>query len=234
MIKKLHFLTAVATASAIFAGTASAEAGRPYAGVQLGYGIGNSGAEDFAKNDGFNRPNPVGLNQKSSANNIAGRAYGGYMFTPSFGLEFGYSKFSNQTATVLGAGLGGNQNKRTFKSSVSAFDLVVVGAVPVQNWTLTAKAGVAYMMTDFANLVEKPSDYTVGLNTAMTNFTPRVGVGSDYNFTDNITVGAAYDFFFGRGSPPLTSGFGDDQDLPNDSAYSPSLSLFSANLKYFF
>lgn len=153
-------LIGAAIAAATLLGATAAQA-QPYVGVSAGqsdYKVDCTGAS-------------------SCDNQDAGyKLFGGWMFTPNFGVEgalFDLGKARGATDLPIFGPLDVQTRAR-------GISLVGVAALPVDDFALFAKAGVAYTRAEL-----KASGAFGGTETEST-FNPVYGVGASYAFTRNI------------------------------------------------
>ena len=137
-------------------------------GIQLGEGFTNYKARDF-----------TGIRTSDIKNsNIAGRAYGGYLFNENFASEVGYTVFSKVKFSNINSINTLSGNVKTY-----VIDLVGKGIYPFDNGIdIYAKLGLA--------LAKATSSGTVHDNN--TRVQPAMGLGTDYNITPNFLVDLAY------------------------------------------
>lgn len=151
----------------------------PYLGGQIGWGRLDEGS-------GYKDAS----GQHSLGGFTAGRAYGGYSFTPIFSIEAGYSNYPNNTYSVFTNTSISNTNVKLY-----TIDLVGKLTVPLKKlpgilsyFSLYGKGGAAYSNTKIESNVTKTKDTIM----------PTYGAGIIYNFNDNIAVDASWTGVLGR------------------------------------
>jgi len=114
-----------------------------YLGVGAGYG-----QADYGSNikDAYNAY-PIHSNDEDD---IAGRAYLGYQITPIFGVEAGYSLFTDNT--YEGQSSNGATTS-TSRLSTQTIDLLATIGTPLyfHGFGLTLKGGAAYVISDYSH-----------------------------------------------------------------------------------
>jgi OOP family OmpA-OmpF porin len=169
-------LMAVAIVGAFVAAPASAQW---YAGV----GVGSA----QAKLGSFSPATGVNVNGNSNRD-TSWKLYGGYQFTPNWGLELQYSDLGRFNYNVSAGALSGNG---TYKAD--QWSLAGTGTLPLnQNFYLFGKLGFS------ANHVSS-SNVTVGgvtVTSSSGNKTDLLaGLGAGYNFNKNIGIRLEYENF---------------------------------------
>lgn len=157
---KNNILAASALALALGALSLNAQAAeRP--GWYAGVGVGQSMVDEWFADD----------------EDIGFQVYGGYQFTPYFGLEAGYTDFGDVDVT---GGVG--------ELDADAFSLVAVGTVPfTDRFSGYAKAGF--------NRWDADADVP-GIGRVSDDGTdPTYGLGLQYRFTDNVALRGEYSRF---------------------------------------
>ena len=106
------------------------------------------------------------------------KIYGGYQFTPNWGLEVQYADLGNRNITQAGAAVG------SFKSS--QISLAGTGTLPLSSgFSLLGKLGVT----------GNRSTASTGLVISSTSSQALVGVGVGYNFNPALSVRFEYEDF---------------------------------------
>lgn len=157
---KNNILAASALALALGALSLNAQAAeRP--GWYAGVGVGQSMVDEWFADD----------------EDIGFQVYGGYQFTPYFGLEAGYTDFGDVDVT---GGVG--------ELDADAFSLVAVGTVPfTDRFSGYAKAGF--------NRWDADADVP-GIGRVSDDGTdPTYGLGLQYRFTDTVALRGEYSRF---------------------------------------
>jgi len=112
---------------------------------------------------------------------IGARIFAGYQLNPYFGLEGGYTYYSpSQYKTSAPV----TCSTPTIKTQ--ALDFVGKGIVPIQDFALFAKAGVAIAsVSSSGSLNTSTTMDSCGSNSRTTVFRPTVGLGASYDLTQN-------------------------------------------------
>lgn len=157
---KNKLLASSVLAAALGALSFSAVAAEPV-GFYAGAGVGQSRVDEWFADD----------------EDIGFQVYGGYQFTPYFGVEAAYTDFGDVKVT----GGGG-------KLDADAFSLVVVGTVPfTERFSGYAKAG-------FSRWDAKANVQDIG-RVSDDGTDPTYGLGLQYRFTDNVALRGEYSRF---------------------------------------
>jgi OOP family OmpA-OmpF porin len=169
-------LIAVAIAGACAAAPASAQ-------WYIGGGVGSA----QAKLGTYSPAVGVTVNGNSSRD-TSFKLFGGYQFTPNWGIEGQYSDLGRYDYTVSQAGASGNGTYR-----VDQWSLAGTGTLPLSNnFYLMAKLGVS------SNHV-RASSVCVPLGCASSSSGSKsdllAGIGAGYNFNKNIGVRVEYENF---------------------------------------
>lgn len=110
-------------------------------------------------------------------------AYAGYPLSPNLAVEVGYTDMDYTARLEQGAVRADQQSK--------ALTLSAVGRKPLtQNVGLYAKGGAAFWKSEVTGTAGDADD---------SGFTPTVGVGAEYNFSEHWGVRAGVDHFFSMG-----------------------------------
>lgn len=156
-----------------------------YIGGQAGYG-----QADYD----VSNPNIPGVSLSKDEDGIAGRAYVGYQFNQYFGVETGYTKFSDSTYKYKAFG----QTIAEVKAKTQQWDVLAKAGMPFgcSGFRGDIKAGAAYVMSDF-----DASAVGFGKNSdSENNWDPAAGASLTYNFNKNFAVDVSYLHTFGSGS----------------------------------
>ncbi len=155
------------TACAIAA--AALTAAPAFAQGYVGFGVGSS------KISGFDTGTISGGNTSKSLVKI----YGGFQFTPNWGVEAQYSDLGKRDLTNAGAAAG--------SFSASQFSIAGTGTLPLTSgFSLLGKLGVS------GNRIGTSSNVVVG-NANSTGVL--VGIGASYSFTPALSVRVEYEDF---------------------------------------
>lgn len=179
-MKKILLVSAIAATFA--AGAASAQ---PYVGGAVGqadYKIDTAGATSADTKD------------------TAFKVFGGYMFTPNFGVEGSLFDLGKASGSISFPGLG-NVGANGELRGLGAYG---VAAYPIDDFSVFAKAGLAYVRAKTSVTVGGAS----GSETE-SSFQPAFGVGAAYNFSKNIGVRAEWE----RVRAEYTGGTKEDTDV---------------------
>ena len=134
----------------------------------VGLGVGSS------KISGFDTGTVSGGNTNKSLVKI----YGGFQFTPNWGLEAQYSDLGKRDVTNAGVALG--------SFSTSQYSIAGTGTLPLSSgFSLLGKLGVS------ANRINAPAG---SLNSA-NNTSALIGFGAAYSFTPAMSVRVEYEDF---------------------------------------
>ncbi len=161
-MKKLFI--AAALASTFMAGSAFAQG-------YIGFGLGSS------QSRGGN--SSVGAVTVTGAESSKGSAkiYGGFQFTPNWGVEAQYSDLGNRNYTINNAGVVTNGSVRS-----SQYSLAGTGTLPLaQGFALIGKLGVSANRANFNGSNNKTS--------------LMAGVGASYSITPRLAVRLEYEDF---------------------------------------
>ena len=164
----------------------------------IGFGLGSSNSR------GAN--SSVGAVTVTGADSSKGSAkiYGGFQFTPNWGLEAQYTDLGNRSYTVNNAGVITTGNARS-----SQYSLAGTGTLPIaQSFALIGKLGVSANRANFSGSNNKTS--------------LMAGVGVSYSITPRLAVRLEYEDF-GK--------FSDGNGLGGGSIRATNTSL---NLQYAF
>lgn len=170
----------LAVAIAFGTGIAASASAEPYVGASVGatdYRLDCSGASSCDKRDtGF-------------------KVFGGYMFTPNFGVEGSYFDLGKARGSI---------DATSAEAKVSGAALYGIAVAPIQDFSVFAKLGVAYThaKADFNSPGLSASD-------SEDSFQPAYGLGGGYQFTRNVGARVEWERF--RAKYP--GGQKDDTDL---------------------
>ena len=117
------------------------------------------------------------------------KVFGGYMFTPNFGVEGAYASFGTATASVLVPPLVNVEIKGT------GFGAFAVGVVPIDQFSVFGKLGVASIKAEGSGSVAGFGGATLP---SETHTDVAWGVGAGYNFTKNFGIRAEWERFRGK------------------------------------
>lgn len=175
------YLPLVSVAVVLFSGVAMAGSPKaPYVGV--GYGI-NTSIDD---NDLSSDCGVGGVACREVCDtDRAVNAYAGYPLSPNLAVEAGYTDM-DYTARIEqdGVAVRGDQQSK-------ALTLSAVGRKPLSaNAGLFGKVGAAYWDSEVETTAGNADD---------SGFTPVVGVGAEYNFSEHMGVRAGIDHFVSMG-----------------------------------
>lgn len=120
--------------------------------------------------------------ESGSKNTGAFKAFAGYQINPSFGIEGGYIHFGDAKDSADGA---------TVSIKPKAFYAALTGSFPMSpQFNLTGKVGVARTETKlFASFDGDSGEVEVS------DTRPMVGIGTEYKFSDSMSVVAEYEHF---------------------------------------
>ena len=168
-MKKL--LSACAVAVAFIAAPAFAQG-------YVGLGLGSSSIS------GFDRTNGVAVFTGGNAAKTSTKIFGGYNYTPTWGVEAQYTMLGKRAITVTPVQAGANTNSADY----SQFGLYGTGTLPLNaNFSLIGKLGVS------ANTA-KVTD-TLGGRDSQGNTNLSFGLGASYKFTPKMAARAEYEDF---------------------------------------
>jgi OOP family OmpA-OmpF porin len=122
---------------------------------------------------------------RQDRNDTGASLYGGYRFTPNFGLEGGYARFGSlsETATVAGSAVQQDAKARSLYGAATAM-LPLTDAL-----ALRGKLGVSWGKVWGANQLPA-ADSLIGSQTSLMG-----GVGIDYRLNRDVTLTADYSNF---------------------------------------
>lgn len=191
-----------------------------YIGGQFGYGQTNYGLSGT---------------RNSTQDGEAGRAYVGYQFNPYFGLETGYSVFSDTTFKTRGTLVDTAGNVDTITGNVKAqtqqWDILAKAGLPFGCTGLRGdiKAGAAYVMSkvnwNVSNSSPAFSKFNASGSESENSWSPALGASLAYNFTKNFAADISYLHTFGSDSK---IGFKNDIDSPDTDLATIGLSYLFA------
>lgn len=188
---KTNLVTSVAAASiAIFGASAQAAiSSGPYVGGQIGWG-------DIHLNDD-DAPRGVKIDDTG----LAGRVYGGYLINQYFGIEAGYTKFSNSSAKSSSTiAIGDDVVDFNTKVNVKTYavDLVGKAILPLPHcFNVYGKLGVAYLHEKGTATISA-TDLDTGVTESISNgvsahsYYPTFGLGVGYEVNQNIVADVAW------------------------------------------
>lgn len=165
---KKHLISAALAAATLLGGTAALA--NPYVGVAVGqadYDIDTSGAlSSDTKDTGF-------------------KLYGGWMLNQNFGVEAALYDLGKAQGAVALPGVG----NVGVEAKARGLGLYGVAALPINDFSLFAKAGFAYTRAEVS--VTGP----IGGSNTESKFNPAYGLGASYAFTKNIGARAEWERF---------------------------------------
>jgi OmpA-OmpF porin, OOP family len=174
MFKKIVALSIVGLTSISASTSFATPAQTPYAGLQLGWGNVHQSIGHV--------PAPIHFSQKDTG--LAGRLNVGYQIDDTWGVEMGWTRFSDATFRGSYAGIGlASANIKT-----NTIDLVVKGSVPVANQVKAfGKLGAAYVMS-------RASANVVGYHYSdkQNKLLPTATAGVSYEFSDQVSADLSY------------------------------------------
>jgi hypothetical protein len=152
-----------------------------YAGAGVGYGQADYGTR---VKDSYNAY-PIHSNDEDD---IAGRAYLGYQITPVFGLEAGYSLFSDNV--YKGQTTGGVTTSKT-RLTTQTIDLLATLGTPLvfHGFGLTLKGGAAYEMSDYHHSGNGSDAGVAPRDRSNDRFAPAAGASIIYKFPNTAMAG---------------------------------------------
>jgi len=126
----------------------------------------------------------------------SGQVYGGYQFTPVWGVELQYTYLGSRSGAVnFGAPINGTANTTSF--TAYQIGLAVTGTLAFnEQWFGRAKLGVSSNHTDSFSGTVTTGGGTGTLFVSSGNKTDVLaGAGVGYNFSKNVTGRAEYEYF---------------------------------------
>lgn len=174
---------ACAAAGALLASSAWAQ-GMPQ-GMYLGGGIGRG---ELSMPASAGRIGSVAVSGSgNTSNDNAYSLYGGYQFTPNWGLELGYDNLGNSYSENISV----NGVSGTVSGKVHNWYLAGTGTLPLgSGWSLLGKLGIVRNTTDFATLCSSAVCAPRG-STSRTQ--PLIGIGAQYDFAPHWGARLEYD-----------------------------------------
>jgi OmpA-OmpF porin, OOP family len=147
----------------------------------VGGGVGSS---KFSGADGVTPTTPPLTLTGADSSKASVKIYGGYQFTPNWGVEAQYSDLGNRDLTVRnGAGVV----LATGSLKASQFSIAGTGTLPLSNnFSLFGKLGIS-------NNHGKVS--AAGITDRGSKTSPMIGVGVAYNFTPKLSARFEYEDF---------------------------------------
>jgi OOP family OmpA-OmpF porin len=189
-----------------------------YVGAQAGYGNADYGSD-------IKKAFQQAPNYSTKEAGIAGCAYIGYQFNDYFGLEAGYTLFSNNTYEGSIPPL----LSTSIKLKTQQVDLLGKIGIPFgdSGFRGDLKAGAAYVRS---TLDVPTSSNLFGVSTSTSqsqnNWDPAAGLSIAYNFNQNFAIDLSYLHAFGSG------------DIKKDSSgnldISPNTDLITIGVSYLF
>ncbi len=160
----------------------------PYIGAQLGYGSADYGSKI---KDAYNQY----TTHSNDEDDLAGRAYLGYQFTPVFGAEVGYSIFSDNVYTGHAASPSTTFSKSRLETD--AADLMATVGTPLfyPGLGLKIKGGVAYIMSHYRHS-GNGVDTAAPSSSHNDRFAPTAGASLVFNLPDNVAFDLSYQRIF--------------------------------------
>lgn len=143
-----------------------------YAGGQIGWGDTHYSSDDFSANYPINNTGTIDVT------GLAGRIFAGYQINNYFGVELGYTQFSNTHVKDINgiSGLNGSVSEY-------AVDMSGKGTLPLGNYFgLNGKLGLAYVNANSHG----------GLDGTQYRFNPTFGVGVAWWATANVPIEASW------------------------------------------
>lgn len=178
-----------------------------YVGGQLGFGKTHQDLLTTSSSPDFITSGSSGKNT-----GIAGRMYGGFLFNRYFGLEGGYTKFSETKTrsytTQLNTMTGGIlTTQASGKVKTFAVDVVGKGIIPFNNgFNLYGKMGVAYLrgVGNTYYSMQEPGfiDSSIRVNNGATRIFPTYGVGAGYELTHHVSTDVSWNRIQKVGNSP--------------------------------
>lgn len=174
-----------------------------YVGGQAGYGNANYDVSGASSTD---------------EGGLAGRAYVGYQFNQFFGLETGFTQFSDNTYKFNFPPVFNGE----IKAKTQQWDILAKAGMPFgcSGFRGDIKAGAAYVMSDVdvsGDLHGSDSDNT---------WNPAAGASLSYNFNRNFAIDVSYLHTFGSSST-IRRQF-------NNENVSPDTDLVTLGVSYLF
>ncbi len=208
-----------------------------YLGAQLGYGFSHLNDKGVSNDivNGIGQDQVESISNSSSTGGVGGRVYGGVMFNEFIGVEGGFAAYSRGNSTT-DANIAGQSLQLKAKNDVTAIDALGVYRLPVYDRvSVNLKAGIALVMSKYElhSTVNGENPVKEGSQRANT-IRPKFAVGADYELTNNLSIGAAYEITPGNGNPFDVSDVGEDVVVEGNNRYSPRLQLFTVNVMYSF
>ncbi len=161
----------------------------------VGAGVGQSNATGLTASGAATATKNYSATLDASANSW--KLYGGYQFTPIWGVEVQYSDLGTRSGNMAftGAVVG---NAKLTTSTASQWGIAGTGTLPINNdFYLMGKLGATSNSTGDLTA-------TVGTTSATAKGTSNTdllaGVGAGYNFTKNLGVRLEYENFGKLGS----------------------------------
>jgi opacity protein-like surface antigen len=215
MPKKNKLLSVVAMAALLAATNAAAMARvvfapGPYLGGYMGYGtihqtdgIPVSEVNSFSDNDPIF---PIFISNSSSSNGWAGRLFAGYQIVPYFGVELGYTKFSNTDLSTSASGTDASfiANTASVNATIKTYAVDLIGKLSLplgsEGVFLFGTFGGAYL-NEYTSVFGGNSD---GFTPPLTaKVLPTFGAGLTYAFNSQLTADFAWSHIQNMGNQNL-------------------------------
>jgi OOP family OmpA-OmpF porin len=176
-------LMAVAIAGAFVAAPASAQW---YAGVGVGQGQAKMGTVS-ASSGTF-----TASTQSTDSSQTSWKLYGGYQFTPNWGIEAQYVNLGNYNYNIV-TNVPGVSGTGSYKAN--SFGVAGTGTLPLSSdFYLFGKLGVAFNNVKGGNTCLSSGTLSVCQNSGNGNKSDLLaGIGIGYNFNKNIGVRVEYE-----------------------------------------
>jgi opacity protein-like surface antigen len=165
-----------------------------YIGGQAGYGKADYGLSDAFKHTGI----------KKDEGGFSGRGYAGYQINQYFGIETGYTYFSDNTYKFSGVDTFNNPINGKLTYQTQQWDILAKVGTPFENSGFRGdiKAGAAYVMSKADANISSSSPYfpSVKISESNNKLEPAAGASVGYNFNQNFAMDVSYLHAFGSGN----------------------------------
>jgi len=188
IVKLVVLCTTVGLCSTAFAYTGHAQCGDTgtgvYVGGQLGYGSADYGS-------GIKNAFNVYSVHSNDEDDLAGRFYIGYQLTKIFGIETGYTIFSDNT--YKGQSANGLTTSKS-RLETQSIDLLAAVGTPLtyEGFGATLKGGAAYVMSDYSHSGNGSDAGFRPADSSNERFAPAVGASVFYKLPYNTAVDISY------------------------------------------
>lgn len=185
---KLVILCTTVVCSTAFAYTGHTQCGDTGAGFYVGGQLGYGGADYGSGIKNAFNVYPIHSNDEDD---LAGRVYVGYQLTKIFGIETGYTIFSDNT--YKGQSANGLTTSKS-RLETQSIDLLATVGTPLtyEGFGATLKGGAAYVMSDYSHSGNGSDAGFRPADSSNDRFAPAAGASIFYKLPYNTAVDISY------------------------------------------